>query len=425
MLDLNELISKNYKDAVWFKAVIEKEVYISDVFLGFRNAPHFIIAVKYTDNEGTWIMRATVDAQYFDSIVSKVIGKRSGDTFLVDRKGVFQTNAREAGQIMEQSELKDLKPFKGIEMEERKGFIRATAWLKNVPWLCVVRIDKDEIFAALYNVRNIGISVFVLGAILIVLTVLLTTNHLVSRLETKRRSIRFLDQQLRSISHMASSMEMSYGFFREIKDTLANIDVTAKWIQDLTRKGNFNEVEESLGQIKSEVSRSQKEIDKFIRFITPGRPVIMEVDINEILDDLLEFLSSELHFKNIKVQRGYQDRLPSIRSDRSKLRQVFHNIVLNAISAIEKDGEILFTTRAGKETVTVTVTDDGRGIPEENLKKIFDPLFTTRDEATGLGLSISINILEKLGGSISVKSEPGKGASFIVELPFQIRSAGS
>jgi two-component system NtrC family sensor kinase len=413
-----DLISKNYKDAPWFKAVMERNVYISDVFSGFRKVPHFIIAVKQADNEGAWIIRATVDTVYFDGITSQSPGKKSGDAFLINRNGVFQTNPRMGGQLMGQSEFTGLEPFEGVKLEERQGQIHATAWLKNVPWLCVAKIDQDEIFGALHRVRNTGIFVFILGAILILLTVLLITNQLVSSLETKRRNIRFLDQQLRRTSYMASSMELSYGFFREIKDNLANIDVATTWINDLTR---VDEIEKSLDQIKSEVSRSLKSIDKFLRFIRPGHPVITEVNINEILDDLLEFLVSELDFKNIKVKRDYQDHLPIIRSDNSKLRQVFQNIVLNAVSAVEKDGEISLTTSADKNGVTVTVADNGPGIPEENIDQVFDPLFTTKPEGTGLGLSICLNITQKLGGSISVSSKPKRGASFIIQLPFQFK----
>ena len=413
-----DLISKNYKDAPWFKAVMERNVYISDVFSGFRKVPHFIIAVKQADNEGAWIIRATVDTVYFDGITSQSPGKRSGDAFLINTNGVFQTNPRMGGQLMGQSEFTGMEPFEGVKLEERQGQIHATAWLKNVPWLSVAKIDQDEIFSALHRVRNTGIFVFILGAILILLTVLLITNQLVSSLETKRRNIRFLDQQLRRTSYMASSMELSYGFFREIKDNLANIDVATTWIHDLTR---VDEIEKSLDQIKSEVLRSRKSIDKFLRFIRPGHPVITEVNINEILDDLLEFLVSELDFKNIKVKRDYQDHLPIIRSDNSKLRQVFQNIVLNAVSAVEKDGEISLTTNADRNGVTVTVADNGPGIPEENIDQVFDPLFTTKPEGTGLGLSICLNITQKLGGSISVRSKPKRGASFIIQLPFQFK----
>ena len=418
-----DLISKNYKHTVWFKAVMKREIYISDVFLGYRKEPHFIIAVKQSGSEGAWIIRATVDTVYFDKIVSKAASK-SRDAFLVDRNGIFQTNPRIAGQLMEQSEITNLKHFEGIKLEEKRGQIRATVWLKNVPWLCVVQIAQKEIFTALHTVRNIGIFVFVLGAILIVLTILLTTNFLVPRLETKQRSIRLFDQQLHNLSHMASSMEVSYGFLREINDNLANIDVATAWIQDLARKRNLVDIEESLDQIKSEALRSRKSIDRFLRFIIPGKPAITEVDVNAILDELLKFLGSELHLKNIKVTLDYQVPLPPIRSNRFKLHQVFQNLILNAITAIKKDGEIHLTTRAEEAFVTVTVADNGPGIPEENMDKVFDPLFSTKPEGTGLGLAICLDILENLGGSISLKRDSDKkGATFVVELPLQFRSS--
>lgn len=419
----HDLISKNYKDSDWFKSVMEKGVFISDVFLGFRNLPHFIIAVKQAENGGSWVLRATVDAEYFNTLVSEVDGDRLGNAFLVNGKGILQTLPRVKGQIMGQSGLGELKPFKGIKVEERGGQMRAVIRLKNVPWLFVVQVDQDQLFASLHRVRHIGIFIFLLGGILIVMTVLLTTNQLVLRLENKRRSIRVLDQQLRRTSYLASSMEMSYGFFQEIKDTMANMDVAAAWVQDLGRKKDFDGIEESVDQIKSEVSRCRKSIDKFLHFIRPGEPIITEVDINNTMDDLLGFLSSELHFKGIQIKLDNQDDLPLIRSDHSKLRQVFQNVVLNAIAAIEKDGMITISTRAGDKTVIVTVTDDGPGISKENIGKIFDPLFTTREDGTGLGLSICFDILGKLGGNISARSEPDKGASFVIELPFQFRSS--
>jgi two-component system NtrC family sensor kinase len=419
-----DLISKNYKNAEWFKAVMENNVYVSDVFLGFRDVPHFIIAVKQVTSRRSWIIRATVDTAYFDSITAEARGKRSMDAFLVNRNGIFQTSPRISGKLMGQSEFKRLERFEGVKLEEIQGQIRATTWLSKVPWLCVVRIDQDDIFEALQRVRRIGIYVFVLGAILIVFTVLLTTNQLVSILEAKRRSIRFLDQQLRRTSYMASLMELSHGFFREINDTLANIDIAATWIQDLAVKGDLKEIEKDLDQIKSEVSRSRKSIDKFIRFMRPDEPAIIDVNVNELLNDLIEFLGSELRLKKIRVKKDYEDNLPGIRSDHSKLRKVFQNIVLNAMTAVEKDGEISLTTRAVQNGVAVTIADNGPGIPEENMENIFDPLFTTKPEGAGLGLSICLNILQRLGGHISVKSEPEKGAVFTVELPLHIKLTG-
>lgn len=419
-----DLISKNYKDAKWFKAVMVRGTYISDVFLGFRNVPHFIIAVKHTAKDGDWIIRATVNSIYFDAIVSGIAAQRGGDAYLINKKGIFQTGPSMAGQLMGQSGFRHLKSFQGVKLDEQEGWIRAMVWLEMIPWLCVVQIDQEVVFKVQHRVLNLSIFVFVLGGILIVLTVFLTTNYLIELQESKRRSLRVLDQQLRRTSYLASSMEMSYGFFREINDSLGNMDVAAAWVQDLGRKRDLDGIEESVDQIKSEVSRCRKSIDKFLRFIRPGEPIITEIGINKTLDDLLGFLSREFKFKGIQVKLDYQDDLPPIRSDHSKLRQVFQNVVLNAISAIEKDGKITISTRAGDKTVIVTVTDDGPGISKENMGKIFDPLFTTREKGTGLGLSICFDILGKLGGNISAESAPNKGASFMIEIPFQFRSSG-
>jgi len=420
----HDLLSKNYKEAPWFKVLKERDVYISDVFLGFRNEPHFVIAVKNETQDGFWIIRATVDTAYFYDIVSEVLTKRRGDAFLINREGVFQTSPRAAGQLMGQSELRNLAQFEGIRAEERQGRILMMAWLEKVPWLYVVELDRSEIYASLHRIRNIGIFVFVLGAILIVLTVMLTTNYLITRLETKQRSLRFLDQQLRHTSRVASSMQLASGFAREINDTLSNIDLVSSWIQelsekDLSREENRHQIKESLNQIKSEVARTRRITDTFFKATQRTPPMIRELKANEILDEILELLHRELHFKRISVRREYDEELPLVRSDASQLRQVFQNLILNAVTAVDKEGTIVLKTAAEGNRVKVTVKDSGPGIPQEYIGKIFDPLFTTKPEGTGLGLSISADILKKLGGRISVESEPGKGASFTVELPLQ------
>jgi two-component system NtrC family sensor kinase len=425
-----ELISKNYREAQWFRAVMENDVYISDVFPGFRNVPHFIIAVKQVGEEGIWMVRATVDTAHFHDIVSGITSERKGDAYLVNRSGIFQTSPRTAGQLMGQSAFNDPKPFEGVKLEEQAGNLRATVWLENVPWLCVVQVDKGEIFSALHRVRNIGIFVFVLGGILIVFTVLLTTNHLVLRLETKRRSIRFLDHQLRHTSKAASTVLLASGFIRDINDRLSNIDLAARWVQDLIRKDssreeNRNEMKASLDEILSEVALARKTTDRFSKATRRDLPIIKDMEINDLLDDILELLDGELHFKKIEVERDYSERLPRLRSDPSQVRQVFQNLILNAMSALQREGKIALTTRGSDEGVTVIVADNGPGIAEEHREKIFDPLFTTHPDGTGLGLSICADILQKLGGRISVKSEPGRGTAFEVRLPLEPGFPGS
>lgn len=414
-----DLLKKNYREAAWFETVMAGGVYISDVFLGHRNTPHFVIAVKTASSEGVWFLRATIDTNYFHRMISAIAEKSNADAYFVNRRGVYQSRPRSAGQLMEPSRFTNLKPFEGVTFQEQDDHLLMTVWLENVPWLCAVQMDRKNAFAELRRIRMIGIWVFVLAAILIVMTVLLTTNHLVSRLEVKRRSIRFLDRQLRQSNRLASAMELALGFFREIKDALTNIDAAAMSIQDLCRSNPVERISESLSQLRSEAARSRTSIDKFLRFTRSTEPIIKALNVNEVLDDLIEFMDKELRFNNIRVVRNYEDSLPAIRSDPSELRQVFQNLILNAVAAIQTNGEITLTTRRESDGVVAAVADTGPGIAAAHFDKIFDPLFTTKPGGTGLGLPICADILERLGARIAAHNLPEGGACFVVKLPLQ------
>ena len=414
-----DLLSKNYRDAQWFQSAISRGVYISDVFLGYRNVPHFVIAVKQDGGQGVWFLRATIDTNYFHHMIAEVAAKSNAQAYLVNRQGIYQSRSRAGDDLMSPSPVTDLKAFEGVAFQEGGGSLLMSAWLENVPWLCVVQMDRKAAFAGLRRIRIIGIWVFILAAILMVMTVLLTTNHLVSRLEVKRRSIRQLDRQLRQSNRLASAIELALGFFQEIKDALANIDTVAMSIQELCRSNPAGDVTESLTQLRSEVARSRMSIDKFLRFTRSGEPILKELNVNEVLDDLIEFMDKALRFNDIRVNRDYADSLPAICSDLSELRQVFQNLILNAVAAIQTHGEITLTTRLASDGVVVTVADTGPGIPAAHFDKIFDPLFTTKPGKTGLGLPICADILEGLGGRIAAQNPPEGGACFVVELPLQ------
>ncbi len=422
-----DLLSKNYRDSPWFKAMNDQDVYVSDVFLGFRKEPHFIIAVKQVTDGGFWILRATVDSLYFNHLVTEVLSRRSGDAFLVNRSGVFQTTPRSAGELMGQSEIREQDYFEDVKIVERKGDIYLLSWLGRVPWLIAAKFSQQEIYRPLRHIRNLGIAVLAVSVLIIVFTVFLTTNYLFMRLETKRRNIRFLDEQLRHSSKAASSMKIASSLVRDINDHLSNMDVVATWVEELLHKDlsledNRKEIAESLKQIKSEVSRTRQVTEKFLKATRPTMPLIQDVQMHHLLDDLLDLLDRELHFNRITVKKDYQEGLPSIKSDPSQLRQVFQNLMLNAIASIQKEGQITLGTSLDKEGIKVSVEDNGPGIPVDVLDKIFDPLFTSKPDGTGLGLSISARILEKLGGRISADSKPGKGARFTVDLPYSFRA---
>jgi two-component system NtrC family sensor kinase len=267
-------------------------------------------------------------------------------------------------------------------------------------------------------------ALFFVCAVILVATVLSTTGRLVALLESKGQSVRMLDKQLRRTSYLSASMELSLGFFEELKDILANIDVAAKCLAAGGADASSSENRETIAQLTREASRGHQLIQKFLRFVRVDAPVVDDVDLNGLLDDLLAFLHKELERRGIQVVRDYREPLPIVRSDRSKLRQVFQNLLLNAMAALEKGGRIELKTRESSARVTVTVGDDGPGIAATDQEKIFEPFFTTKPQGTGLGLSICRSILDPLEGTLRVESQPGQGAAFTVELPCRMRAQG-
>lgn len=418
------LLSQNYDQEEWFRGLKDQDRYISDVYMGYRQIPHFIMAVKQGNGESAWILRATVDSDYFDSLVAGGPGEINAETFIVNRDGKLLTRAQTTGGLLTPSGIRPNLLQEGVHMILQGDDIMLTLWQKKVPWLDVVRVKRDAIYKGLNRARLAVIVTFVVGAVLITVTVLLTTGKLVGLLEAKGQSIRILDKQLRRTSYLSSSMELSMGFFEEVKDILSNIDVSVQWLVSHDFGKEKPDLKETLFQIAREASRGHVLIDKFALFVRAEDPIVTRMQVNEVLDDLLAFLKKELERRNIRVVREYQKPLPQLHSDRPKLRQVFQNLILNAIAALEKGGQIRLITRARGNTIEVVVSDNGPGIAAADRTRIFEPLFTTKPQGTGLGLTICQTILGQLGGSIAVDSSPGRGAAFTVKLPSRIGATG-
>jgi len=420
-----DLMARNYRDQFWFQPTLERGIFISDVYLGYRQVPHFIIAVKQQNVDGVWILRATVDADFFERFVASSAGDFKAEAYLVNREGVYQTRPRPTGAPMEQSPFAQIAAFDGIRIEERGERIFAMAWQKNVPWVSIVEMNRAQIFADLDRARWICLSTFILGALLIIPTVMLTTNKLVRMLESKRRSMRFLDQQLQHASKLASSARLAQGALEDITDSLANIHSAAQWLREIWKQRaqaepDPEEVRSTLDQIEAEVHRSESAVKRGLDLGRPSAgPVCIDLNIHELIGELLDLMRRELHFKRIRVQRDSPDPAATVCSDPDGLRQVLQNLISNAVAATPDGGDITIGSRLEGDRLILTVVDSGTGIHPGDFEKIFEPLYTTRPEGLGLGLTISRTIVERLGGTLSARNESGRGAAFAVELPLK------
>ena len=427
------LSGKNYKGEEWFNKVMARGVHISDVFLGFRQYPHIIIAVLRHEGGKSWIMRATIDSDIFESFVKRAQMGRRGDAFLVNEKMILQTNPRFGGHAMEDMELPFAVDgrFQGARVQDmevgHQPFLYGWAWLDNKDWLLVIREDPASELRPLFEAEHLiwvvlggGVAVIIAGAILV-------SNAMVKRLEKAEHEKATLDLSLTQSGKMAALGKMAAGVAHEINNPLAIIREQAGWIKDLMEEPEvktipqFTEIAESVQRIEHHVERAKDVTHRMLGFARRMEPTLQSVNVNKLLTETVQFLKTEALLRNISIRLNLADDLPATQSDSNQLQQVFLNLIDNAIDAIGKNGQLTLSTASKPDSkeLEISFADNGCGIPPEILEKIFDPFFTTKKpgEGTGLGLSITFGIIEKLGGRITVQSEVGQGTTFTVIVP--------
>jgi two-component system, NtrC family, sensor kinase len=180
-----------------------------------------------------------------------------------------------------------------------------------------------------------------------------------------------------------------------------------------------------LEMIVKSAHRCHKIVQSLLSFARQHPPERTLVGVNEIIDQVLEIMAYDLRTSNIKFTREFQADLPVIMADPHQLQQVFINILSNGRQAIQPfrpDGEIILRTRSTGSQVHIEFADNGPGIRPEHLSRIFDPFFTTKPvgKGTGLGMSLSYGIIHEHGGTITVRSEFGRGATFLIDLPVAV-----
>jgi signal transduction histidine kinase len=261
----------------------------------------------------------------------------------------------------------------------------------------------------------------ILGVTIITCTFMVNRLYHADRAKAETMALMEESHQLATIGQLAA------GVAHEINNPLALVNETAGYVKDLfVLKKQYRHDDELIGcidDILEAVERCGTITRQLLGFARKFEVKIQKVNLNEVISDVLVFHNKEADYRNIKVDVDVPEDMPPIETDRGKLQQILVNLVNNAFQALD-NGCILDieASPAGADKVRIIISDNGCGMPEENLPKIFEPFFTTKegDKGTGLGLAITRGLVKKLHGDITVVSKVDEGTTFTITLPTRI-----
>jgi len=426
------LLGKNYAEQRSFKETRIKGQFISNVFMGYRKIPHIAIAVQHlTDDDKTWILRATIDTDHFDNLINSMGLDFQSDAFLVNSKGILQTDSRYYGQTLEKCTLKinnsrTMEAFpdgSDIVNVTTREVIVASADFSSADYTLMLVKPYSVVLKSWYSLKAELILVFSISFVIIVVTVFKMTGVLVSRIKRADEKREQMMAELQHTQKLSSIGRLAAGVAHEINNPLAIINEKAGLLSDLIQMtddiANRSKFDELTRSIINSVARCRKITHRLLGFSKRIEVKFESININVVIHEVLEFLEKEALYRKIDVRLKLFEPLNPISSDFGQLQQVFLNLLTNAFAAVDDGGIItIATTNRKNKGISVIISDNGCGIPQEILNNIFDPFFSTKKEkGTGLGLSITYGIINKLGGQISVESTEGKGTSFTINLP--------
>ncbi len=427
-----ELMNKDYNDQKWYRQVSERGIHISDVFLGYRKVPHLVIAVKRDLADGSFfILRAALDIAPFKDLLSNLEIGGSGDAFIVNHNGILQTPSRDHGKILEKVSVLIPDFSQKTEVLEKKNprgdnLLIGYKYIEDTPFILMIVKNKRELMKPWQETRLKLIAFLVVSVILILAVILSTVTYMVNKIYmADERRVTAL-HQAEYANKMASVGRLASGVAHEINNPLAIINEKAGLIKDLfTFKETYSYDDKLIGLVDaviSSVKRCSRITRRLLRFARHMDVNIEATDLKELISEVLGFLEKEAEYRSIAVSMEVND-VPVFEVDRGKLQQVFLNLINNAFAAMNDGGHLDIMAECKKNgLVSVTVADDGCGIPESDIKHIFEPFFSTKtgQGGTGLGLSITYGLVQEMGGIILVESQEGKGSLFTVTLPVQM-----
>ncbi|MCM2979596.1 PAS domain-containing sensor histidine kinase [Niallia circulans] len=223
-----------------------------------------------------------------------------------------------------------------------------------------------------------------------------------------------LEEQLRKSSTLNVVGELAAGIAHEIRNPMTALKGFIQLLEDGVAS---QENEMYFSVIKTELTRIESIINEFLLLAKPQAVQYVKRDIRQIMNDTIELLYAQAVLQNVQIIKMFTEDMPTIYCEPNQLKQVFINIIKNAIEALEDGGEIAVSIEYKQDYFHIAIRDNGRGMGKEILARIGEPFYTTKEKGTGLGLLVSYQIIEEHQGKVTVESEPGVGTTFHLVLP--------
>lgn len=421
------LESRNYSSEEWYRQLRDQpqRFVITDIYLGFRQKPHFTIAVSREIDSQFVVLRATLDPRKIYEYITRLEGASDVTISIVNKDGYYQVVTPQIGTPLESSSIiPPPEPHLGWnEVTTLRGsWTYAYSWLQGTDWALIVQPSPPDagVLSSGFWITFLAISAAVSLLILIIIF-----NRASKLAEMQKESDR-TRAQLEHAAKLASVGELAAGIAHEINNPLAVINEEAGLMRDLMdpefgRHATREDLVPHLENIRVAVFRCRDITRKLLGFVRKSDMDIKEHDVHQLIDGVVEgLLGPEMAVSNIRVVKDYGEHLPALLTDGNQLQQVLLNIINNGVDALGgQPGSIIIATWHDDGAVKIALRDTGRGMTRQQLDNIFMPFFTTKEvgKGTGLGLSVSYGIIKSLGGKIEVESEPGKGSTFTISLP--------
>lgn len=427
-----ELGGKDYSYHKWFKECKENGTHISDVFLGYRNVWHLIVAIKAPGpDDHFYILRATLDMKRINNILSSMELGDTSEAFLCTREGLLQTPSNYYGKIHEiinlpvpefslHSQILETKDDQG------RALIIGYAYIDNSPFILMLIKRTKDIMQNWYTLRSEMILLICGSTIIIFLVIMSVSTYMVNRVYDADQTRIQIMHDIENTNRFASIGRLATGVAHEINNPLAVINENAGLIQDLFTIAKEHRGDprllELIDAVLESVDRCGEITKQLLGFARQFKPKIQPIHLNLIIQEILSFLRKEATYRNIDIDVDIPQDIPVIFSDHGSLQQIFLNLINNSFQAMEDGGRLeIWAERQNDEHVIIHLRDNGCGISPKDQEKIYEPFFTTKvsNGGTGLGLYITYGLVHKIRGEIFLQSEISKGTTFSITLPIK------